>query len=450
MPRACSPAGQRPIEPAQGAAGNHRHGDGGEQRAAHQAEAAAGGLIVVHAGHGGGVEHLLQLRRRRRVAGAVAQVEQGEERLAALLQRIQNDPQEQNGAGVDHDTTSIFYNAGGRMMRYGPEPFLNALGSRYAAPDQGSAGVGAGGALDPRLDPYSRAVIEAVDAVSPAVVNLDTADGAASGFIFTPDGFILTNSHVVADAATLTATLADGRQFEARLVGADPETDLAVLHIPGDDLVAAPLGDSSAIRVGQLVIAIGNPYGFQYTVTAGVVSALGRTLRSDAGRQVNDVIQTDAPLNPGNSGGPLVTSYGEVVGVNTAAIVPAQGICFATAINTAKYVSMYLMREGRVRRSYIGIGGHNVAISRQVVRHLQLPVDGGVMVESVEGRGPAGRAGLLRGDVIIAFGDRPISAIDQLDKLLDDQAVGRPTPVTVLRRARVLGLTITPDEYAGG
>ena len=233
-------------------------------------------------------------------------------------------------------------------------------------------------------------------------------------------------------------------------MGADPETDLAVVRISGDDLVAAPLGDSSAIRVGQLVIAIGNPYGFQYTVTAGVVSALGRTLRSDAGRQVNDVIQTDAPLNPGNSGGPLVTSYGEVVGVNTAAIVPAQGICFATAINTAKYVSMYLMREGRVRRSYIGIGGHNVAISRQVVRHLQLPVDGGVMVESVEGRGPAGRAGLLRGDVIIAFGDRPISAIDQLDKLLDDQAVGRPTQVTVLRRARLLGLTITPHEYGAG
>ena len=329
------------------------------------------------------------------------------------------------------------------MMRYGPEPYLNALGSRYAAPDQGSVGVEAGGTADPRLDPYSRAVIEAVDAVSPAVVNLDTADGAASGFI-------LTNSHVVADAESLTATLADGRQFEAHLVGADPETDLAVVRISGDDLVAAPLGDSSAIRVGQLVVAIGNPYGFQYTVTAGVVSAMGRTLRSGGGRQVNDVIQTDAPLNPGNSGGPLVTSYGEVVGVNTAAIVPAQGICFATAINTAKYVSMYLMREGRVRRSYIGIGGHNVAISRQVVRHLQLRVETGVMVESVMVRGPAGRAGLLRGDVIIAFGDRPISAIDQLDKLLDDRAVGQPTPVTVLRRARLRHLTITPDEYESG
>ena len=336
------------------------------------------------------------------------------------------------------------------MMRYGPEPYLNALGSRHAAPDQGSVGAEAGGMADPRLDPYSRAVIEAVDAVSPAVVNLDTADGAASGFIFTPDGFILTNSHVVADAESLTATLADGRQFEAHLVGADPETDLAVVRISGDDLVAAPLGDSSAIRVGQLVVAIGNPYGFQYTVTAGVVSAMGRTLRSGGGRQVNDVIQTDAPLNPGNSGGPLVTSYGEVVGVNTAAIVPAQGICFATAINTAKYVSMYLMREGRVRRSYIGIGGHNVAISRQVVRHLKLRVETGVMVESVMVRGPAGRAGLLRGDVIIAFGDRPISAIDQLDKLLDDRAVGQPTPVTVLRRARLRHLTITPDEYDGG
>lgn len=340
----------------------------------------------------------------------------------------------------------------GRQSRTGhpPEPFLNALGSRYVAPDQGGAGASGGGVTDPRLDPYSRAVIEAVDAVSPAVVNLDTVEGAASGFIFTPDGFILTNSHVVAAAASLTATLADGRQFEAHLVGADPETDLAVVRISGDDLVAAPLGDSSAIRVGQLVIAIGNPYGFQYTVTAGVVSAMGRTLRSDAGRQINDVIQTDAPLNPGNSGGPLVTSSGEVVGVNTAAIVPAQGICFATAINTAKYVSMYLMREGRVRRSYIGIGGHNVAISPQVVRYLQLAVDGGVMVESVQGRGPASRAGLLRGDVIIAFGDQPISAIDQLDKLLDEQAVGRPTPITVLRRARLHRLTITPGEYDRG
>ena len=336
------------------------------------------------------------------------------------------------------------------MRRHGPEPYLNALGAHDAAPDQGSRGVEVGGTVDPRLDPYSRAVIEAVDAVAPAVVNLDTAEGAASGFIFTPDGFILTNSHVVADAETLTATLADGRQFEAHLIGADPETDLAVVRVSGDDLTAAPLGDSSTIRVGQLVVAIGNPYGFQYTVTAGVVSAMGRTLRSDAGRQVNDVIQTDAPLNPGNSGGPLVTSYGEVVGVNTAAIVPAQGICFATAINTAKYVSMYLMREGRVRRSYIGIGGHNVAISRQVVRHLRLQVETGVMVESVKVRGPAGRGGLLRGDVIVAFGEQPISAIDQLDKLLDDRAVGRPTPVTVLRRARLRQFTITPDEYDGG
>lgn len=336
------------------------------------------------------------------------------------------------------------------MMRYGQEPYLNALGTRYAAPDQGSAGVEAGGTVDPRLDPYSRAVIEAVDAVSPAVVNLDTADGPASGFIFTPEGFILTCSHVLEDADSLTATLADGRQFEAQLVGDDPETDLAVVRISGDDLVAAPLGDSAAIRVGQLVVAIGNPYGFQYTVTAGVVSAMGRTLPSEAGRQVNDLIQTDAPLNPGNSGGPLVTSYGEVVGVITGAIMPAQGICFATAINTAKYVSMYLMREGRVRRSYIGIGGHNVAISRQVVRNLQLPVDTAVMVESVQGRGPAGRAGLLRGDVIVAFADRPIAAIDQLYKLLDDQAVGRATPITVLRRARLCHFTITPVEYDGG
>ena len=337
-----------------------------------------------------------------------------------------------------------------RSDRAAPEPFLNALGPGYPAHARGQVSAPGSGAVDPRLDPYSRAVVEAVDAVAPAVVNLETAAGAASGFIFTPDGFILTNSHVVAKTANLTATLADGRQFEAHLVGADPETDLAVVRIWGDDLVAAPLGDSSSIRVGQLVVAIGNPYGFQYTVTAGVVSALGRTLQSDAGRQINDVIQTDAPLNPGNSGGPLVTSYGEVVGVNTAAIVPAQGICFATAINTAKYVSVYLMREGRVRRSYIGIGGHTVSISQRVVRQLQLAVEAGVMVESVEGRGPAGRAGVLRGDVIVAFGGQPTAAIDQLDKLLDDRAVGRATQITVLRRARRLELTITPREYAAG
>ena len=331
-----------------------------------------------------------------------------------------------------------------------PEPFLNALGAGLAARAAGAARLPGGGAADARLDPYSRAVIEAVDAVAPAVVNLETAQGAASGFIFTPDGFILTNSHVVANAEQLTATLADGRQFSAQVVGADPDTDLAVLRIWGDDLAAAPLGDSSTIRVGQLVVAIGNPYGFQYTVTAGVVSALGRTLQSDAGRQINDVIQTDAPLNPGNSGGPLVTSCGEVVGVNTAAIVPAQGICFATAINTAKYVTGHLLREGRVRRSYIGIGGHTVSIARRVVRQLQLPVDAGVMVESVEGRGPAGRAGVQRGDVIVAFAGAPTGAIDQLDKLLDERAVGRATPMIVLRRARKLELTITPGEYAGG
>ena len=336
------------------------------------------------------------------------------------------------------------------MASHAPEPFLNALGTRFQAQQNGPGKTPGDASPDPRLDPYSRAVIAAVDAVSPAVVNLDTADGTGSGFIFTPDGFILTNSHVVEGIESPTVTLADGRQFEARLVGADPETDLAVVRISGDDLVAAPLGDSSTIRVGQLVVAIGNPYGFQYTVTAGVVSALGRTLRSDAGRQVNDVIQTDAPLNPGNSGGPLVTSYGEVVGVNTAAIVPAQGICFATAINTAKYVSVYLMREGRVRRSYIGIGGHNVSLTQRVVRHHQLAVAGGVMVESLEARGPAGRAGLQRGDVIVAFGGQPTTAIDQLDKLLDDRAVGRPTRITVLRRSGMRELTITPGEYEGG
>ena len=326
--------------------------------------------------------------------------------------------------------------------------------------------VGAG-RPDPRIDAYSRAVVETVEAVSPAVVHLQVnggrvrngaphrhdRNGTGSGFIFTPDGFVLTNSHVVQGAESVTAILADGRQFEAHLIGNDPETDLAVVRIHGDDLTAAPLGDSSTIRVGQLVVAIGNPYGFQHTVTAGVVSALGRTLRSQGGRQIDDVIQTDAPLNPGNSGGPLVTSYGEVVGVNTAMILSAQGICFATAINTAKYVSVYLMREGRVRRSYIGIGGQTVTISRRLTRHHDLASESGVLVESVEPQGPAANAGLRRGDVIVAFAGRSIAAVDELHKLLDDDAVGRATTLTELRRARLMEVAIVPGEYetaAGG
>ena len=316
---------------------------------------------------------------------------------------------------------------------------------------------------DPRLDPYSRAVMHAVAAVSPAVVNLEVSggrspgvagrrrrqpqgDGAGSGFIFTPDGFILTNSHVVRGARKVVATLGDGSQHQAEVIGDDADTDLAVVRIHADDLTAAPLGDSSKVHVGQLVVAIGNPHGFQHTVTAGVVSALGRTLRSQAGRQIEDVIQTDAPLNPGNSGGPLVSSIGEVVGVNTAMILPAQGICFATSINTAKHVTVHLIRDGRIRRSVIGIGAQNVPLSRRVARHHGLDGESGVMVESVETGGAAQRAGLQRGDVIVTFDGTAVGGIDALHKLLDHEMVGTETSVVIIRRARKLELPIVPGE----
>ena len=319
---------------------------------------------------------------------------------------------------------------------------------------------------DDLLDTYSRAVISAAERVSPSVVNLDVRTnprgkqgtrsrqpeelrGTGSGFIFTPDGFILTNSHVVHHADKIAVTLPDGRRFEGDLVGEDPDTDLAVVRINGANFLAAPLGDSQKIQVGQLVIAIGNPYSFQCTVTSGVVSALGRSLRSISGRLIDNIIQTDAALNPGNSGGPLVTSRGDVIGVNTAMILAAQGICFAIGINTAKFVAGLLIKEGKIRRSYIGLGGQNVPLLRRVVRFHHLPVESGVLVVSIEENSPAERAGLSEGDIIVGFDSQPVAGIDDLHRMLTEERVGVKMTLTIIRHTEKLNLTIIPEESKG-
>jgi S1-C subfamily serine protease len=313
------------------------------------------------------------------------------------------------------------------------------------------------------LDAYSQAVINAAERVSLSVVNItihQTAAGAnsrnlrgrgprsgsGSGFVFTPDGFVLTNSHVVHHASEAEVTLSDGRRLQAQKVGDDPDTDLAVLRISAPNLVPVALGDSQAIRVGQLAIAIGNPYGFQCTVTAGVVSALGRSLRSDSGRLMDNIIQTDAALNPGNSGGPLVDSRGEVIGINTAVILPAQGICFAIVVNTAKFVAGRLIRDGRIRRSYIGVAGQNVPLHRRLVRFHQLAVDDAVLVVSVEEQSPAQKAGLQEGDLIINYADQPIRGIDDLHRILTEEQLGVRSPMTILRGTEKRRLSIVPEE----
>src|ERR1700757_3152497 len=280
------------------------------------------------------------------------------------------------------------------------------------------------------LDAYSRTVVSAVARVAPAVVNIDVkqsvssrrgqreVSGNGSGFVITPDGFILTNSHVVHDASAITVNLPDGREYPARLAGDDPDTDLAVIRVDAPQLRHVRLADSENLRVGQLVIAIGNPLGFEASVTAGVISALGRSMHAQSGRLIDNIIQTDAALNPGNSGGPLVNSAGEVVGINTAMIRPAQGICFAIASNTAKFVAGWLIRDGKIRRSYVGVAGQNVPIHRRVVRFYNLPMDTGVLIVSVEKDSPAAEAGLREGDVIVAFKDNPIGSIHELHKML--------------------------------
>ncbi len=308
------------------------------------------------------------------------------------------------------------------------------------------------------LDAYSRAVVDAARIAGPSVVKIDVlarpggagrggeAEGSGSGFAFTPDGHVLTNSHVVDGATRLRAVTPDGSELEAHLVGDDPHTDLAVLRLSGGELPALRFADSSRLAVGQLVVAIGNPLGFETTVTAGVVSALGRSLRTRSGRLIDEIIQTDAALNPGNSGGPLVTSRAEVAGVATAIIRPAQGLCFAIGANTAQHVVGQLLRFGRVKRSWMGVAAQSVPLVRKLARHHGLGVEAGVLVVSVEDASPARVAGVRDGDVIVAFGDKPVRGVDDLHRLLSDEQAGVATPMTLLRGTAKLEVEVVPRE----
>jgi len=302
----------------------------------------------------------------------------------------------------------------------------------------------------PLLDAYSAAVVSAVEAVAPAVAHLEVTfnrrRGSGSGFAFTPDGLLLTNSHVVHGARAIRATFADGASRDADLVGDDPDTDIAVIRLGGAATPAAVLGSSREVRVGQLAIAIGNPYGFQHTVTTGVVSALGRSLRAQSGRLIDDVLQTDAALNPGNSGGPLVDSRGTVIGVNTAIIPGAQGICFATGIDTVKAVVVQLLRHGHVRRGYLGIAGATVPLSRRLARHFELDNARAVRVESVEAGGPAAAAGVAKGDLIVSFGGEAVNGIDDVHRLLTGARIGERAELVVLRGSERRKLPVVPAE----
>jgi S1-C subfamily serine protease len=304
------------------------------------------------------------------------------------------------------------------------------------------------------LDAYSQAVVRAVELVGPSVVTIDIGrgndrraqGGQGSGFVLAPDGLILTNSHVVHHAKAIHVSLPDGRSAAAELIGEDPDTDLAVVRAGASGLTALTLGDSHAIKVGQLAIAIGNPLGFSATVTTGVVSALGRSLRSRSGRLMDDIIQTDAALNPGNSGGPLVNSRGEVIGVNTAVISGAQGLCFAIAANTAQFVVGRLIRDGRIRRSYVGVAGQNTPIARQIVRFYGLAESSGILVATIEPDSPAAKSLLREGDIIIALDGHAVSGIDQLHRLLTEERIGKDTALTVIRRTEKLEINVTPGE----
>ncbi len=307
------------------------------------------------------------------------------------------------------------------------------------------------------LDAYSRTIVGVVERVGPAVGFVSVRKGGASGsrraqhgtgsgFAFTPDGYLLTNSHVVHGARGIRVAFAEGREFDADLIGDDPGTDLAVIRVGASDLPVTTLGQSRALRVGQIAVAIGNPLGFQNTVTAGVISALGRTLRAQSGRLMDDVIQTDAALNPGNSGGPLCNSAGEVIGVNTAIIPGAQAICFATGIDTARWVVAQLFAHGRVRRAYIGVSGATLPLPRVLQRALALEQTSAVRVQEIQRGSPARAAGLEEGDLVVGLDGIKIAGIDDLQRLLDASRIGRLCVLRIVRRNRLLHLTVTPRD----
>ncbi|HEY2048311.1 MAG TPA: trypsin-like peptidase domain-containing protein [Caulobacteraceae bacterium] len=302
---------------------------------------------------------------------------------------------------------------------------------------------------DEPLDPYSAQVVHAFETVGPAVVHIAARDangrgGAGSGVIFAPDGYLITNSHVVSGAAALTASLTDGSSLPARLVGDDPATDLAVLRLEASGVPHASFGSSSRLKVGQLAIAIGNPLGFQATVTAGIVSALGRTLRSPSGRLIESVVQTDAPLNPGNSGGALADGHGRVIGINTAIVGRAQGLCFAIGADTVVDVTTRIMRDGKVRRARLGLGGQTTVLDARLASRLRRDASA-VMVSEVQDESPAARAGLLAGDVILDFVDTPVRSVDDLHRRLTAELAGRATPIRVMRGAHILNFDLVPE-----
>lgn len=298
------------------------------------------------------------------------------------------------------------------------------------------------------LDAYSEAVVHVVDMASASVVKITAyrdnhPAGVGSGFAYTPDGYLMTNAHVVGHAQRIDVTTLEGQTVSASLVGSDPDTDVAILKIDPGIVPAVKLGDSSRLRVGQVAVAIGNPLGFQFTVTSGIVSALGRSMRSESGRLIDEIVQTDAALNPGNSGGPLLNTRGEVIGINTAIIAMAQSLCFAVPVNTAQRIAMTLLREGEIRRAYLGVGGQTVQISRLQARAWDIPNEGAALVLQVESESPASRAGLREGDIIVRIAGQTVNAVDDIHKVLSEDMIGQKTTISIVRSNQRIDLAIT-------